>query len=124
MNEKKILVADDDPNIIKLVEAVLSEKHFTILKTNDGGAVIPKVRKEHPDLIILDIMLPHMDGIQICEQLKQIAETKNIPILVISAHTSRQLILNLHSIGVNNYMAKPFDMKEFVDRVEHLYQKH
>ncbi len=124
MIEKKILIADDDPNVVKLIEAILSERHFTIVTTNDGCAVMSKVKEEHPDLIILDIMLPHIDGFQICEKLRQQIETKNIPILVISAHTSSQLILNLHSIGVNNYLSKPFDIPEFIDRVEYLYQKH
>jgi len=124
MNERKILIADDDPNIVKLIETVLSERHFTVVKTNDGCAVISKAKKEHPDLIILDMMLPHVDGYQICEQLKELTETKSIPILVISAHTSRQLILNLHAIGINNYMAKPFNIQELVNRVEFLYHKH
>ena len=124
MYERKILVADDDPNVVKLIEAILSERHFTVVKTNDGCAVVSKAKEEHPDLIILDIMLPHVNGFQICEELKQISETKNIPLLAISAHTSRQLILNLHAIGVNNYLPKPFDIHEFVSRVEDLYQKH
>ncbi len=124
MKEKKILVADDDPNVVKLIETVLTEKHFKVVKTNDGFSVVPQAKKEHPDLIILDIMLPHLDGFQVCALLSQSDETKNIPILAISAHTSGQLILNLHAIGVNNYLSKPFNIHEFVDRVEYLYQKH
>ena len=118
MDEKKILIVDDDPVILSLVEEILSKKHYTILKTDDGISVLPKVHSEHPDLIILDIMLPNISGFEICEKLKKDNATKNIPILIISGHISRQLILNLHALGIHNCLSKPFDTDDLINQLD------
>ena len=123
MNKGKILVADDDHNVLELIDETLKIKNFTILKINDGCSVIPKAKKEHTDLIIVDVMLPHLSGIQICQKLCESKDTKDIPVIVMSAHTTRQLIMNLNTIGYNNYISKPFDINELVNLVELLFQK-
>ncbi len=123
MDKGKILIADDDDNIIELINETLTQKDFTILKTHDGCSVIPKAKKEHPDLIILDVMLPNLDGYRICQKLRELDETKEIPVIVMSAHTTRQLIMNFHSIGFNNYLLKPFNGDKLIKLVDVLYQK-
>ncbi len=123
MNKGKILIADDDDNIIVLINETLNRKDFTILKTHDGCSVIPKAKKEHPDLIILDVMLPNLDGYRICQKLRELDETKEIPVIIMSAHTTRQLIMNFHSIGFNNYLSKPFNVDELIKLVDKLYRK-
>ncbi len=122
MNERKVLVADDDPDIVELIDETLSANNFTVLKTDNGYSVISKARSEHPDLIILDLMLPRLDGYQTCKRLKEFADTKNIPVLIISGHTSKEMVLKLLALGIKNYLAKPFDINELVKRVNLLYQ--
>jgi len=124
MKTKKILIADDDESIIHLIKDIFSSNSFSVLSTNDGASVIPLIKKEKPSLIILDIMLPHMDGFTLCKELNKIEEAKDIPVLVISAHKTRQLILNLYSIGVKNYLQKPFNIDELKQRVEEILKLH
>jgi len=122
MKERKILIADDDPDILELISEILAENNFKVLTTDNGCAVIQKAQTEHPGLIILDIMLPELDGYTICERLKKLPETKDIPILVISAHLSKQMIFNLYAIGIKYYLCKPFDINELLNQVNYLYK--
>lgn len=122
MNERKVLVADDDTDIIELIDETLTANNFTVLKTDNGYSVISKARNEHPDLIILDLRLPRLDGYQTCKRLKEFSDTKNIPVLIISGYTSKEMILKLLALGIKNYLAKPFDINELVRRVNLLYR--
>ncbi len=122
MNRRKILVVDDDPDIVELIDETFSAKNYTVLKTDNGYSAISKARNEHPDIIILDLMLPRLDGYQTCKKLKEFSETKNIPVLIISAHTNKEMLLKLLALGIKNYLAKPFDINELIKRVNILYR--
>ncbi|MBN1898591.1 MAG: response regulator [Spirochaetes bacterium] len=121
MEEKKILVVDDDPDVLDLLEETLEGK-FIVLKADNGYSALSKTKQEHPDVIIMDIMLPRLDGYQTCVRLKDSPETKNIPILIISAHTNKEIVLKLLKLGIKDYLAKPFDVDELVKRIDQMYQ--
>lgn len=117
---KKILVIDDDPSSLKLVGYTLEKKGYQVITASDGLEGFRKARDEHPDLIILDVMLPGMDGYEVCHRLRQKAETTTLPILMISgkAHQDDKDI-GLR-VGADEYLTKPVAPSTIVGKVETL----
>ena len=111
----KILVADDEKEIRNLLRLYLENESFEVVETGDGPSTLDLVRKEKPDLCLLDIMMPGLDGLQV---MKKIREESNIPILIISARTAdAERILGLN-LGADDYIPKPFNPLEVVARVK------
>ncbi len=121
MDTRKILVADDDPNIVELIDETLSQYNYNIIKADNGYSAVYKAKEENPGLIILDLILPRMDGVKTCERLKESSITKNIPILILSGNTKKETIIQLLKLGIKNYLAKPFDVSELIKRVNQTY---
>ncbi len=117
---KKILIAEDDLNIRELMEEALN-KTYEIISVDNGFSALTKAKEEIPGLIILDLFLPRMDGINVCRKLKADEKTKNIPVLVVSAYNKKELIVALLRIGIKNFLAKPFEIDHLVNRVKKLY---
>ena len=117
---KKILVIEDDPNSVRFIEYTLEQEGYQVSSAKDGLEGLKKARDERPDLIILDIMLPGLDGYDVCHQLRQEPETAALPILMLSAR-ARQDDKDIGlKMGANDYLAKPADPSIIVDRVEAL----
>ena len=115
MANKKILIVDDDTNICELLRLYLEKDGFDTVIANDGEAAIVKFNLEDPDLILLDIMLPKLDG---CQFSRTIRKTSNVPIIMITAKGETfDKILGL-DLGADDYVTKPFDSKEVVARVK------
>ncbi len=115
MSNKKILIVDDDTNICELLRLYLSKDGFDTLVCNDGEAAIKTVAESAPDLILLDIMLPKLDGWQVCRAIRK---DSNVPIIMITAKGETfDKILGLE-LGADDYVTKPFDAKEVVARVK------
>jgi CheY-like chemotaxis protein len=119
-DEKRVLVADDDPVILRLIQVNLELEGYQVLTANNGEEAVETATAEHPDLVILDIMMPRMDGYQACEQLKADAATRNIPIVFLSAKAQQADIEKGKSYGVQEYLTKPFDPTELLDVVDRL----
>lgn len=113
---KKILVVDDDPMILKLVQSRLEANQYTIVTAGDGDEALIKVGTEKPDLIILDIQMPKMDGYTFLRELKKSKDHKNIPVVVLTAKDKMQDLFKLE--GVKNYIVKPFETKELLAAVK------
>ncbi|WP_092471207.1 response regulator transcription factor [Desulfotruncus arcticus] len=114
----RILVVDDEKNIIELLRFNLEREGLEVIAAYDGQQAVEQARTEKPDLIILDIMLPLMDGLEVCRQLNQQAETRNIPVIMLSAKGDElDKILGLE-IGADDYVTKPFSPRELVARVK------
>ncbi|MBQ1311718.1 MAG: response regulator transcription factor [Blautia sp.] len=112
--KQKILIVDDDSNIAELIALYLTKECFETRIVNDGEAAIREFQSFHPDLILLDLMLPGMDGYQVCREIRHIS---NVPIIMLSAKTDTfDKVLGLE-LGADDYMIKPFDSKELVARV-------
>lgn len=115
VRKQKILIVDDDTNISELVSLYLAKEHFEPLCAEDGYEALEKFRDFQPDLILLDLMLPGLDGYEIC---KEIRKTSNVPIIMLSAKGEVfDKVLGLE-LGADDYIIKPFDSKELVARVK------
>jgi CheY-like chemotaxis protein len=116
--EKRILIADDDPVILRLIQVNLELEGYEVLTANNGQEAVDAASVEHPDLVILDIMMPRLDGYQACELLKSKDETKDIPVIFLSAKAQQGDIEKGQSFGVAAYLTKPFDPTELLEVVE------
>ena len=114
----KVLVADDDENVINIIRHSINLDEFEILEATNGKEVLGEVFAESPDLLILDIMMPEMDGYRVCEELKKHDSTKNLPIIILSAKTSVEDKLSAMRLGVDDYIIKPFDPREVEARIK------
>lgn len=116
MNER-ILVADDDPDIVDIIQTVLEGEGFQVLVATDGEEALRKVKQERPDLVILDIMMPKLDGYQVCQQVKNSSALSSIPIVIISARGQEKDRDNGLKAGASDYIVKPFDPLELPEIV-------
>ena len=111
----KILLVDDDPNIRQLVNLYLQKEGFEVMMADRGDEALKMLKASPPNLILLDIMLPGMDGWQVCREVRKIS---NIPIIMLTAKDETfDKVLGLE-LGADDYVAKPFDMKELVARIK------
>jgi len=113
-----ILVVDDEPSIVKLVTATLESRGYEVIPAYDGEEALIKVKYHTPDLIILDIMMPHMDGREMRRRLLADPETKDIPVIHLSAVGDFEKQLNAVEGGITDYVTKPFTPSDLADRVK------
>jgi DNA-binding response OmpR family regulator len=124
MNSKKrILVVEDDPHVVIFVTDILEYMRFEVLIARNGVEGLEKVKKEKPDLIILDVMMPEMDGYEVCRRLKSDTRTQHLPILMLTAKGQIQDKVKGLDIGADDYLAKPYDKEEFESRVKALIRR-
>ncbi|MDQ4142496.1 MAG: response regulator [Actinomycetota bacterium] len=117
---KRVLICDDDPVILRLIQVNLELEGFEVLLAHDGANAIEIATAEHPDLVVLDIMMPRLDGYQTCERLKAEASTKDIPVVFLSAKAQESDIEKGRKYGVADYLTKPFDPDDLVEVVQRL----
>ena len=115
----RIFYFEDDPEMIDLVNLILGRIGYEVKGTASGAAGLEIVKEEIPDLILLDLMMPGMDGWDVYHQLKAFEGTKNIPVIVVTARAQPiDRVLGLHIAKVDGYLCKPFHPKELQDSVE------
>lgn len=114
----KILIVDDHPDSLRLLSIILSMGGYKVLPTLEGEIALQSARLNPPDLILLDIMMPHMNGYQVCEQLKACSQTKNIPVIFLSALDEVFDKVKAFGVGGVDYITKPFQAEELLARVE------
>ncbi|MBN1621467.1 MAG: response regulator, partial [Endomicrobiales bacterium] len=117
MSKKKILVVDDDPDISSVLALTLNEKNYTVLNAYDGLQAVATAKKEKPDMIILDLMLPEMDGFDVIKKIKSDNEILNIPIIVITGRGAKDKEKAI-KLGAKEYLLKPFSMKTLLDELD------
>ena len=113
----RVLVADDDPIILRLLEVNLGLEGFTVDTAGRGEDAIRQAQEVHPDVIILDVMMPGMSGYEVAEQLRQDPATSGIPVVFLSARAQEEDRKRGEALGVAAYVTKPFDPGELVDVV-------
>jgi two-component system phosphate regulon response regulator PhoB len=114
----KILVVEDEADILDVLEYTLSREGYHVLSTRDGTDAIDLARQEAPRLILLDLMLPGLDGLEVCRTLKADAVTRDIPIVMVTAKGEETDIVLGLGLGADDYVTKPFSPKELVARVK------
>ena len=121
VNKQKILIVDDDANIAELISLYLTKECFETMIVEDGEAALSEFEKFHPDLILLDLMLPGIDGYEVCREVRKSSST---PIIMLSAKGEIfDKVLGLE-LGADDYMIKPFDSKELVARVKAVLRRY
>ncbi len=119
----KILAADDEPDALELIEVNLKSAGYEVVTAADGREALQKARAEMPDLILLDIMLPEMDGLEVCKALRRDAATSSMPIIMLTARTAEiDRVLGLE-LGADDYITKPFSPRELILRVKNVLKR-
>ena len=117
--QPKIVVVDDTPANIRLIEAVLTPRDYTVLSAMSGQAALELIAREEPDLVLLDIMMPGMDGYEVCRRLRDDSATQALPIVMITASGAQEKLKALEA-GADDFITKPFDKAELLARVKSL----
>ena len=108
MRQKTILIVDDEKQLVSLVKLHMEMAGYEVLSAKDGEEALEIVRKESPDLIILDLMIPKIDGWEVCRRIRAESKVGNIPIIMLSARTETEDKLKGYECGTDDYVTKPF----------------
>jgi DNA-binding response OmpR family regulator len=119
---KHILCIEDEPEMIDLIRLILGRRGFDVHGATGGTEGLRLVRETHPDLVLLDLMMPDMDGWEVYQQMKADDATRNIPVIVVTAKAQNiDKVLGLHIAKVDDYIAKPFSPQELLNSVEKVF---
>jgi two-component system response regulator VicR len=115
----KVLCIEDEPEVIDLVKLILERKGFQVMGAIGGREGLEVIRRERPDLVLLDLMMPDVDGWQVYRQMKAAEALKDIPVIVVTAKAHNiDRVLGLHIVKVDDYITKPFSPQELLSSVE------
>ncbi len=117
---KKVLIADDEPNIVISLEFLLRREGFEVLVACDGAEALAKAQAERPDLVLLDVMMPKMNGFDVCQALRADPELAAMRVMMLTAKGRETEVSKGLGLGADAYMTKPFSTKELVARVRSL----
>jgi two-component system, OmpR family, response regulator VicR len=116
---KRVVCVEDEPEMIDLVRLILGRKGFEVIGANGGIQGLEIIQREKPDLVLLDLMMPDLDGWEVYQQLKGDPELKNIPVVIVTAKAqSIDKVLGLHIAKVDDYITKPFGPQDLLESVE------
>ena len=118
---KKILVVDDEKHIVRLVQANLDRAGYTVVTANDGKEALQKVADENPDLVVLDVMMPYMDGFEVLQNLRRNPTTRDIPVIMLTAKAQDADVFKGWQSGVDCYLTKPFNPMELLSFVKRIF---
>ncbi len=121
--QKKVLIVEDEESLLKLESILLTTKGYLVQGVTTGLAALEAVNEEIPDLILLDVMLPKMDGFEVCERLKSDPATKNIPVVLLTAKKTPEDLARGEEVGADHYITKPFKSAMVIDIIEQLVGK-
>jgi CheY-like chemotaxis protein len=116
-NTKTIMVVDDNPDIITIVRTILEGKGFNVLSAASGVECLETLKSQKPDLIVLDIMMPEMDGLEVLTRLKAMAEFNNVPVVLLTAKVQYEDVLGGYKLGADYYITKPFTSTQLINGI-------
>ncbi len=117
LNKDMILIVDDNPKNLQVLGNVLTEKGYEVAAALSGESALDFVKNENPDLILLDIMMPEMDGFEVCRRLKMLERIREIPVIFLTAKTETEEVVKGFNLGAVDYITKPFKPTELLVRV-------
>ena len=120
MSKKKILIVEDEEHLLELESLLLSTKGYEVKGVLDGPSALELVASMKPDLILLDIMLPVMDGFEVCRQIKANEATRHIPVVMLSAKKSKEDLVKAEQVGADRYITKPFKSAMVIEIIQRL----
>ncbi len=122
--ELRVVCVEDEPEMIDLIRLILNRKGYEVIGADGGKKGLDAIRQQKPDLVLLDLMMPDMDGWEVYQQLKADKDTREIPVIVVTAKAqSIDKVLGLHIAKVDDYISKPFSPQELLDSVEQVLQR-
>jgi twitching motility two-component system response regulator PilG len=119
-NGKTILVVEDEKTLLKLESILLKSKGYRVIGATSGTEALAIVQRERPDLVLLDVMLPGIDGFKVCQHLKGAPETKGIPVIMLTARTRPEDIARGREVGADEYITKPFQSAQVTRTIARL----
>jgi DNA-binding response OmpR family regulator len=123
-NIRRVVYIEDEPEMIDLVRLILKRKQYEVIGASGGREGLDAVRKTIPDIILLDLMMPDMDGWEVYQQLKADEATRSIPVIVITAKAQRiDKVLGLHIAKVDDYISKPFSPVELIESLQKVFEE-
>ncbi len=120
MKRNRILVVEDEESLLKLESILLSSKGYNVTGVMDGKSALEEVMAHRPDLVILDIMLPEIDGFEVCRRIKENPATSTIPVVMLTAKKNSQDVARGTEVGANAYLTKPFKSAKVIEVIEEL----
>lgn len=118
-----VVIVEDDPDIAELLNLTLSKENFDVHWVNSGTSAFATIQEKRPDLVLLDLMLPGVDGFKICESIKNSPATAHIPVLMISARNQEKDILDGYELGIDDYITKPFSPKVLIAKIKRVLDR-
>jgi len=115
--QRTIMVVDDNPDIITIVKTILEGKGYQLLSASSGQELLNLLTDQKPDLIILDIMMPEMDGLEVLGRLKAVTDTASIPVILLTAKVQYEDVLGGYKLGADYYITKPFTSTQLVNGI-------
>ena len=123
MDKKKILIVDDEIELTEMLAMRLRASGYEVVAIPDGEGALQKMRAEKPDLVILDIMLPNIDGYEICEAIKKDSVFKKTPVILLTAKDPGHEMDKIREAGADSCMVKPFEPKDLLEKIRELIKK-
>jgi twitching motility two-component system response regulator PilG len=123
MEKNRILIVEDEESLLKLESILLTSKGYRVTGVMDGMSALKEARRIRPDLVILDIMLPQMDGFEVCRQLKGDPITAHIPVVMLTAKKNSQDMMSGQRAGCDAYITKPFKSSKILETIQHFLGK-
>lgn len=123
MGKGKVLIIDDEPDIVETLTFMLEARNYDVVSAFDGLEGLAMVKAEQPDITLLDIMMPGMDGYDVCQKLKKDKNTKNMPIIMLTAKGENEAVIKAHKSGADDYIVKPFNLPTLVGKLNKLLAK-
>ena len=120
-NKRKILIVDDEAVIRQVLGTLLSIKGFSVIEAVDGKEAVESVEREHPDLVLMDLMMPNLDGFGACQTIRKDSANALMPILIVTAKDKDSDIVHALGSGADDYSLKPIDGKELLEKIENLF---
>jgi DNA-binding response OmpR family regulator len=119
----KILIVDDEPNIVRTLKDRLEMNEYDVITGSNGQEGLERAIKDQPDLILLDVIMPLMDGMEMLEALRRRPECADIAVIMLTARSQTQDIARAKSCGIEDYIVKPFDLSELLEKIENVTER-
>jgi two-component system alkaline phosphatase synthesis response regulator PhoP len=118
----KVLVCDDERHIVRLIQVNLERQGYTVVTAFDGKEGLEKIRAEKPNVVVLDVMMPYMDGFEVLKTIRREPETENLPVIMLTAKAQDKDVFEGYHYGADMYLTKPFNPMELVTFVKRIVQ--
>jgi twitching motility two-component system response regulator PilG len=123
VDNHNILIVEDEESLLKLESILLTAKGYRVTGASDGSEALEALRKEKPDLVLLDVMLPRLDGFEVCKKIKSNPETCEVPVVMLTSLKSREDCAKALGAGADAYLTKPFNSLQLVETIQSMLER-